>query len=194
MPIIAGRASAAYGAGFGAITTAPFELVGSYDALASVSLSTTTASVTFAGIPTGYKHLQIRGIQRSDFSGTFVGTTFRFNGDTTSSYAFHNINGNGTAAAAGANPSVSAIDGPTLPAASITSGIFGGVVADILDYNNTSKNKVIRILGGVDANGSGNISLRSGLWVNTSAITSIEIYPGGGSWTQYSQFALYGVR
>jgi len=38
--------------------------------------------------------------------------------------------------------------------------------------------------------------LASGLWVNTSAITSIVLEYAGGTaiFNQYSQFALYGIK
>jgi hypothetical protein len=64
---------------------------------------------------------------------------------------------------------------------------------DILDYANTNKFKTTRTLEGYDANGSGNVSLTSGLWQSTSAINSITI-TAVGTFNQYSQFALYGVK
>jgi hypothetical protein len=42
---------------------------GAYDSLATVTLSADAASVTFAGIPSGYKHLQIRAIHKPSTSG-----------------------------------------------------------------------------------------------------------------------------
>jgi hypothetical protein len=38
---------------------------GAYDSLATVTLSASTASIEFAGIPATYKHLQVRVIARS---------------------------------------------------------------------------------------------------------------------------------
>jgi hypothetical protein len=63
-----------------------------------------------------------------------------------------------------------------------------------LDYTNTNKNKVYRTLGGFDANGSGEQGLFSGLWMSTSAITSIDLITNSGSWTSSSSFALYGIK
>jgi hypothetical protein len=47
---------------------------------------------------------------------------------------------------------------------------------------------------GFDANGSGYVSLGSGLWMNTAAVTSIKLSPYSGTFVQYTQFALYGIK
>ena len=51
-------------------------------------------------------------------------------------------------------------------------------------------------MGGDDNSGSRQTAFNSGLWMSTSAITSVTILSGGGSYTfqQYSQFALYGIK
>ena len=69
---------------------------GAYDALSTVTLSTTTASIEFAGIPTGYKHLQVRGFAQCN-RATY-GTDdikLRFNGDSGSNYSYHALRGTG---------------------------------------------------------------------------------------------------
>jgi hypothetical protein len=72
---------------------------GAYDSLATVTLSANTSSITFAGIPAGYKHLQLRATWANS---TGADTWMRINGDTGSNYAAHYLNGNGSAAAGGA--------------------------------------------------------------------------------------------
>jgi hypothetical protein len=167
-----------------------FELVGSYDSLATVTLSGTAAFVEFAGIPSGYKHLQLRILQRST---TPNNTNMTFNSDTGSNYNWHELFGDGsTAASASSSGSVTFMKASYLE--SVTAGYVGASVIDVLDYSNTSKNKTMRALTGSDANGTGYILLRSGLWRNTAAITSIKITPASGSWDQYSSIALYGVK
>jgi len=65
-----------------------------------------------------------------------------------------------------------------------------------LDYTNTNKNKVCRLLGGYDDNGnSGSVRLQSILWKNTSAITSIGIQQwDSANFIQYTHAALYGIK
>lgn len=170
---------------------------GAYDALATVTVpSGGVASVTFAGIPTGYKHLQIRALGRTNRSGVNQ-DPFKMvvNGDTGSNYTNHFLNGDGSSASSFADTPISFMAAYTAAATTATSGVFGSVVIDLLDYADTNKYKTIRSLGGFDSNGSGAITLTSGFWRSTSAITSIVISPQiGSSWNEYSQFALYGVK
>jgi hypothetical protein len=68
-------------------------------------------------------------------------------------------------------------------------------VIDILDYANTSKYKTTRTLAGNDQNGAGLVGLYSGLYMSTSAISSIEFtINGSGNFATGSNFALYGIK
>lgn len=172
---------------------------GAYDALATITVpSGGVASVTFAGIPTGYKHLQIRANVQTDTASTLEDFTLYLNGDTTgSNYYSHRLWGNGASASAQgfAGGGGYYIYQGVVAGASATN-TFAGLVVDILDYANTNKNKTVRTLGGVDLNGSGQISLASGLWQSTAAVNSITfIIPNTAKKiTQYSSFALYGIK
>lgn len=155
------------------------------------------ASVTFSSIPGTYKHLQIRGIARENTGGgTNVGSILvRFNGDSGSNYSLHRLFGNGTSAT---SDSATSAQHFTI-ACSVQSGglanVFGAAVMDILDYANTSKYKTARILDGADQNTTGQsyVFFQSGLWMSTSAVTSLSLILGN-SFAQYSSFSLYGVK
>jgi hypothetical protein len=147
------------------------------------------SEVNFTNIPGTYTHLQIRGIAPgSNDSDVWI----RFNSDTGSNYAAHRIYGDGSSVSAGANTTSTKID--TAARTSGSSSIPAPAVIDILDYANTNKYKTLRSLFGWDNNGSGYIMFSSGLWMNTSAITSIKLFPQVGSFQQYAQFALYAVK
>ena len=166
---------------------------GAYDSLATVTVpSAGVASIDFAGIPSGYKHLQVRGIIRTSAGTNNWGLRIRLNSDTGSSYTHHNLRGDG------ANPSAEGYANQTymyLDRATPTdANIFGGVIIDFLDYTNTNKNTTMRGLAGQDRNGAGQISLNSGLWMNTAAVTTLTFTLESGNFTQYSQLALYGVK
>jgi hypothetical protein len=176
---------------------------GAYDALATVTVpSGGAASVSFVGIPTGYKHLQLRISGRGlSSSADRVSITVKVNSDTSSLYANHALIGDGSSASAasainqgvGVNnymAGISAIVGSTGAA-----NAFGVSVVDILDYADTNKFKTFRSLAGQDQNNtSGRIALVSGLYRSTSAITSLDLNLESGSWAQYSSIALYGVK
>ena len=192
MPIIAGRASAAYGAGFAAITTPPYAgPYGAYDALATVTVpSGGASSITFSAIPqTGYKHLQLRAFYRT--SGTGANLKMNFNSNSFSPVRSHYIVGfgSGTPTAGTDTATILSInDGEA-------ANIFAGQVFDILDYTNTNKNKTLRTLGGIDHNGSGAVFLFSALTTVTDAINSLTVTLNtADNFTQYTQFSLYGVK
>lgn len=169
---------------------------GAYDSLATVTLSATTATVTFSGIPSTYKHLQLRIMGRSTrTSSTSNAMTYTFNGSATGYGYTHRLYGQGSGSGAADAPLGSTYSfGPSIATDASTSGIMGVAVMDVLDYANTAKYKTTRILGGHDNNGSGEIFLTSGLWQNTAAITSISLSIDSFSWTANSTFALYGVK
>lgn len=163
---------------------------GAYDALATVTVpSGGTTSIEFIGIPTGYKHLQLRGIMR--MSSNNDGPTMRFNGDTTTSnYRMHYLQGSGSGTPTSGTIANDFYVPITMPN---TASVFGGFVIDILDYGSVVKNKTIRTLEGYDANGSGYVTFTSGLWMNSSsAITSIKMT--GTTMQQYSTVSLFGVK
>mgnify|MGYP006278959933 CR=1 FL=1 len=182
MPILGVIASSIY--------KSSFTPTGSYDALAVYTVGSGGASsITFAGIPqSGYQHLQIRGIVNGAGTGAL---RYKFNDDAGANYTYHFLDGNGSSTLAGGDPN-SYMD--IFYPVSSTSNIFSGVISDILDYTNTTKYKTVRNLAGTDLNGSGRFGLKSGMWMNTSAINSINIYSAGGNLSEYSQFALYGIR
>ena len=162
--------------------------VGDYESIQTYTVGAGgQASVTFSSIPSTYTHLQIRSIAKG--SG---GMSIRLNGDTGSNYTRHFLYGDGSSPASGADTAQTA---SAIGASSINANIFAGCVIDILDYKSTNKYKTMRSLGGKDYNGSGSIALASGLWLSTSSITSITIIGESPvDWSQYSQFALYGVK
>lgn len=169
---------------------------GAYDALATVTVpSGGAASITFAGIPTGYKHLQIRYLGRSTQASSELDVNVICNSDSASSYTNHQLYGDGSSAGSnyfGGTPRTYMTLG-LVAGASATSGIFGAGIMDVLDYASTSKYKTFRALSGDDRNGSGTIIFRSGAWMSTSAISSMTITTTS-NFAEYSQFSLYGIK
>lgn len=167
---------------------------GAYDALSTVTVpSGGAASVTFAGIPNTYKHLQVRCFVKSSLAGNTSALAIQYNSVTTT-YFHHGIGGDG------ASPFVYAITNTNTAGGSFIAGtaaasVFGAVIIDILDYASADKNKTTRILSGADFNGTGQIRFSSGSLALTSPITSLNLFDiNGATLSQYSQFTLYGVR
>ena len=165
------------------------QITGSYESIATVSVGAGGASsIDFTSISSSYSHLQIRYITQAS-NGSYLSA--QFNGDTASNYRWHYLNGDGASATAGDGGSDTRV---ALPRGSSASNIFGVGVVDILDYGSTNKYKTVRGLGGRDTNGAGQLDYNSGVWLSTSAITSIKLYHSGITIPQYSHFALYGIK
>jgi hypothetical protein len=163
--------------------------VGSYDALASIRLTASTSIITFAGIPSNYRHLQIRASSLNSGQETLY---ISYNGDTTgSNYRDHQIGANGSSVFAFSNAGVNGL-GAGIGLASQTTPAAN--IIDILDYSSDVKNTTTRSFWGVDRNGAGSVGIFSNLWINTSPVTSITFRVGTYPFQANTFFALYGVK
>ena len=165
---------------------------GAMESIATITVGSGGASsISFSDIPGGFQHLQVRIVALMNGANQAVWT--RFNDDSAANYSCHFLYGTGVAAAAGSRLSDGGIDAIFQPTSSGKE--FCGVI-DILDYANTSKHKVIRVLHGSDSNGAGYVGINSGSWRNTNAITKIHLSDqiGSSSFNQHTTAALYGLR
>ncbi len=177
-------------------------ITSSYESIATTVVgASSVSSITFSSIPSTYKHLQVRYIVKSarNDGNPLDELNLRMNSDSGSNYAQHALFGNGDTAIANALTSQNNIElGSGWIGDAYSGSQFGVGVLDILDYNSSSKTKVVRVLGGIDFNGApvygGRVGLGSGLWNNTSSITSLTFYAENGNIIQYSHFSLYGIK
>jgi len=180
--------------GFWAASGAGGGAAADYELISTTVLGSTTATVTFSGLGTSaaaYKHLQLRVAVRSNRAGqNNDGLMMRFNGDTGSNYRWHALEGNGSTVTSYESGSSTSIGGYYATGATSTTNQFGVMVADLLDFSSASKNKTMRMLGGQNG-----LSLNSGAWFSTAAVTSIDIFSlTGNSWVTGSRFSLYGLK
>lgn len=170
----------------------------SYEQIATVIADGTSASITFSSIPSSYKHLQIRMTHRAaySFNGNLL-HRLRFNGDTGSNYDWHVLEGQGSAGSIYSQAGNNATDiriGLT-PASGTAANAFAASIFDVFDYTNTNKFKTSKTIQG-SMTSAANAGLYSGLWRNTSAITSITLLNdvGFGNYVSGSRFTLYGIK
>lgn len=172
---------------------------GAFESIATVTASGGETSLSFSSIVGTYKHLQIRGIIRDTYTGASGSTQsyIQFNSDTSANYPRHNLYGNGstvTAAGVTGSTTIPSIGAATFSGSSNTL-IYGVLIIDILDYSSSTKYKTVRSFAGNDTNGAGTVSLNSGLWQSTSAITSIQLPDNAGTgYAAGTKFALYGIK
>jgi hypothetical protein len=159
---------------------------GSFESIATTTVgSGGTAQIDFTSIPSTFTHLQIRYMWRSSNPAEMLVTY-----NSTGSYHRHILYGSGGGVAA-TSGSTNVFGGYYEPA----TNVFNTTIMDILDYTNTNKNKVTRVLWGFDANGNGYLGFNGGFSNITNSITSITLSPsGGGGISEYSHFALYGIK
>lgn len=163
---------------------------GAYDSIATVTVgSGGSSSISFTSIPSTYSHLQVRCFMQLASPGILGVQVGNGSADTAANYSTHVLDGDGASAIAGAGVSESRM-GILYP----VEAAWAGAVIDFLDYANTNKYKTVRSLMGQDANGLGRIRFGSSNWRSTSAIDTIVLTPNSGNVSQYSHFALYGIK
>lgn len=154
-----------------------------------------SAVIEFRDIPQNYKHLQLRATLRETGGSTDNNAYMYMNGDSSSRYSYHFTWSSGAATVSGgANATSTQALGFRLTGSGSTAGVFGVGIMDILDYSNTNKNKVSRVLTGHDQSGSGFLFYWSNLWQSLDAVTTLTFIPTGGNFAQYSRISLYGVK
>jgi hypothetical protein len=170
-----------------------------YDLIATAITSTATQLV-ISNIPQNYKHLQLRIITRADSAVTTSVLGFQINSDAGANYGYgsHAIKGNGTSVTSyngggTGYPTVRCFD---IPGASSSSDVWGSGIIDILDYSSTTKNKTVKSFGGVALSGINSISLVSGVWFSTAAITRLQINTSSTPFliSPGTEARLYGIR
>jgi hypothetical protein len=174
----------------------------SFESIATVTAAGGEANLIFSSIPSTYKHLQIRGLARNTYSGAGqLSLRIYFNTINTpssTSYADHYLIGNGsTVSSVGASVAANFIVQSSQGNDADLANAYGASIIDIQDYASTAKNKTVRYIAGYNMNTSSTdntISLGSGLWVSTSAITQITIQNAVVSFKAGSTFALYGIK
>jgi hypothetical protein len=168
-----------------------------YELIETQILGSNQASVIFSSLGTyssTYKHLQIRLLGRQTLAAGGQGDIYvRFNADSSSNYARHFLQGNGSTVTSGATANNSFALGGQAPYNNETTGAFGGSVIDILDAYSTTKNKTIRALSGSHSSNAPVIQIASGHWRNTASITSITLSLFD-IWLTGSRFSLYGIK
>jgi hypothetical protein len=152
-----------------------------YTPLATVTLGTTAASVTFSSIPATYRDLILV------YNGTVnVGTDarVRLNGDSGSNYSWVAMFGNGSTTG---SPSSGSATGMTLgyPGTGLTN-----IICQIMDYSATDKHKTALSRS---SNAAVVVSAHAGRWANTAAVTSLGIESIDVTFQSGSTFNLYGV-
>jgi hypothetical protein len=165
-----------------------------YEPIATTTLGSATASITFSTIPATYTDLRIVFVGKSAAGGSAVENFgVQFNSDTGTNYSRTRLSGDGSAAASarGTN-NVALIFTEALAGSTATSPSY--VAFDVFSYAG-STNKTVLAESSLDQNGSGTVARNVGLWRSTAAITTIKVYDYGGNNLAIGTTAtLYGIK
>jgi hypothetical protein len=162
-----------------------------YKLIDTTTLAAASPQVVFNSIPQGYRDLVLIENPTHESSPSGQSTTIRLNGDTGSNYHMVYMAGNISA--------LSSQSGTGSPSTFLWSGRFNNAngnnaIAQFMDYSATDRHKTVLSRGSLGlAAGLATISFAN-RWTNTSAITSMVLFPeGGGNYAAGSTFSLYGI-
>jgi hypothetical protein len=150
------------------------------------------ASMDFTSIPQTYTDLQIITSARTTNANIYGWYIIKFNGSS-STVSTVWLEPNGTSVPVGTGTSWM-YGGSGVGAGSGNSSLFDNGTVYIPNYTSTSLNKVVNTdEAGANNTATAYMTLASGLWTNTSAITSVSVESGSGTFVQYSTSTLYGI-
>jgi len=159
-----------------------------YTPIATQTLGSVAASITFSSIPGTYTDLRLVLTGTTSLGD---GIEIQFNGDTATNYSFVSLSGNGTTASSGNSSSQTSIRINTQAITGVTYADFNAF--DVFSYAG-STNKTLLATAVSDQNGSGGLDLTVGLWRSTAAITSIKLLMLSASYFNTGTIAtLWGI-
>ena len=160
-----------------------------YEAIATQTLGSAAASVTFSSIPGTYTDLVLV---------MNIGTTANGNDlfmnigngsvDTGSNYSYTVLGGNGTSALSARQSNQTRLN--INYATNTSSAISGNLILNFMNYSNTTTNKTMLIRAN---NSNYGVDAFAGLWRSTSAINIMTITAGTSTFLANSTFSLYGI-
>jgi hypothetical protein len=157
-----------------------------YSQIATQTLGSATASVTFSNIPQTYTNLVL--VYNGKFAAINGQIALQFNGDTATNYSDTELGGNGSTAFSVRNTSQARM----LLGYSASANVDNMVVINIISYQNTATYKTALAR---NAGAGGNVTANVGLWRSTAAITSMLVFCYNGiNFVAGSTFTLYGIK
>jgi hypothetical protein len=155
-----------------------------YTQIASTTLGSAAASVTFSSIAGTYTDL----VLIVNAKGTAAANPgIRFNSDSATNYSSTAISGNGASAISFRYTSTDTLFSHNSGAA--MNGVWTSFIANIQNYSNTTtyKSALTRY------NASNELDGCVGLWRSTAAITSVTVVTSTNTYDIGSTFTLYGI-
>jgi hypothetical protein len=159
-----------------------------YEAIATQTLGSSAATVTFSSIPSTYTDLVL---VLSATSNVAANSYVRLNNDSGTNYSWTALYGDGSTA--GSDKASSTANGILVDYfANPTSTQINTVIMQFNNYSNTTTFKTV--LSRANRAGSGTDAIVA-LWRSTAAITELTLrFTGSQTWSTGSTFSLYGIK
>lgn len=156
-----------------------------YEPIATTTLSSAAASVSFTGISSAYTDLKIIAVGKRVSGGALA---IRFNNISTTTYSKIRLAGNGTSASSSRD-----ISGTEIGTNGWNSTYDQLYEIDIFSYaGSTYKAALIRM--SADENGGGEVSRIIGTWRSTSAIDRVDLLITSGTIAAGFTATIYGIK
>jgi hypothetical protein len=161
-------------------------MASTYEPIATNTLGSSTATVTFSSIPNTYTDLLL--IESPIFSTASQSLMRVGNGsvDTGSNYSVTTLRGDGTSAT---STRFSNIDSIGSAPGTTQSTDAHNIIRNIMNYSNTTTNKTV-----IERCNGQSVWAIVGLWRSTVAINIITLTSLNGTYQSGSTFTLYGVK
>jgi len=174
-----------------------------YTLIASNTLSSSAASVTFSAIPATYTDLVLRFTARSNASGaTDTLGDIRINGVTSTLYSNTTVYGDGASAASYRSSAQTYTQCFTVSGAGATSNTFGTVEIYFPNYTSTTQNKAFSAFSAAESNTTTANTwywngATAGLYrdsANAISELNVALRASAASFVSGSSFFLYGIK
>lgn len=161
-----------------------------YEPISTTTLTSSSGSVTFSSIPSTYTDLRIVFTANSTGAADYA-VYLRFNGDSGGNYITQVMRSyNSTIATANMAES-----GISLYSGSMgINPVRGMWLIDVVNYQSAKYKCALFQMANAKTTNTGILTLGTGRWASTSAITSLSLNAGGTSFEVNSKFTLFGIK
>lgn len=166
-------------------------MTATYDSIATTTIGTATNTVTFSSVPSTYTDLVLivnGGTSTDAYFYLRLGTGGST--DTGNNYSTTYLSGSGSTAFSGRTSNTNTIGIAYDYGLPTNTSNFNAII-HIMNYANTTTNKTVIARANNAANGT---STSVGLWRNTGAINTVNLWPSGGNFNSGTTFSLYGIK
>jgi hypothetical protein len=151
-----------------------------------------SSAINFTSIPQTFTDLKIVLSGRSLQGNVYGGGRLEFN-SSTNNYSWRRLRADGSATASDNSTSAASITNWDMNGANATASVFSNIEFYIPNYTSSNYKSVSVDYVGENNATEAHMGMVAGLWSDTSAITSIKLYSGGGNLVQHTTATLYGI-